>query len=152
MICKLKKIYLFNIYINDLFLFSEDFLIANYADDCSPYEFSLSIDDVIGKPQLKPNPVKWHLLLIEIGDQYFVNMGSKCIFNSNEEKILGVYFDNKLYFKCHLHKLCKRACIKLHALARISNFMSLSSNIVFSYRCVTAGTFTHKLTKFTKVL
>ena len=27
---------LFNIYINDLFLFSRDFNIANYADDCSP--------------------------------------------------------------------------------------------------------------------
>ena len=33
---------LFNIYINDLFLFSSSFKIANYADDCSPYEFSPS--------------------------------------------------------------------------------------------------------------
>ena len=63
---------LFNIYINDLFLFSEDFPIANYDDDCSPYELRPSIDDVIGKLQedskllinqydsnyLKPNPVK----------------------------------------------------------------------------------------------
>ena len=40
---------LFNIYINDLFLFLESFEIANYADDCSPYEFSGSIDDVIHK-------------------------------------------------------------------------------------------------------
>ena len=31
---------LFNIYIKDLFLFSKDFTIANYADDCSPFEFS----------------------------------------------------------------------------------------------------------------
>ena len=130
---------LFNIYINDLFLFSEDFPIANYADDCSPYELRPSIDHVIVKLQenskllinwyesnyLKPNPGKWHLLLSEIGDEYFVNIGSKCIFNSKEEKILGVYFDNKLNFKCHLRKLCKRSSIKLHALARISNFMSL---------------------------
>ena len=27
---------LFNIYINDLFLFSQNFSMANYADDCSP--------------------------------------------------------------------------------------------------------------------
>ena len=40
---------LFNIYINDLFLFSSSFKIANYADDCSPYEFSGSINDVISK-------------------------------------------------------------------------------------------------------
>ena len=135
---------LFNIYIYDLFLFSEDFLIANYADDCSPYELSRSIDDVIGKLQenskllikwygsnyIKPNPVKWLLLLSEIGDEYFVNIGSKCIFNSKKEKILGVYFDNKLNFKCHLRKLRKRASIKLHALvARISNFRSLDKDI-----------------------
>ena len=120
-------------------MFSEDFPIANYADDCSPYELRPSIDHVIVKLQenskllincyesnyLKLNPVKWHLLLSEIGDEYFVNIGSKCIFNSKEEKILGVYFDNKLNFKCHLRKLCKRASIKLHALARISNFTSL---------------------------
>ena len=30
---------LFNIYLNDLFLFSDEFDMANYADDCSPYEF-----------------------------------------------------------------------------------------------------------------
>ena len=38
---------LFNIYINDLFLFSESFEIANYADDCSPYECSGSIDAAV---------------------------------------------------------------------------------------------------------
>ena len=67
----------FNIYINDLFLFSSTFNIANYADDCSPYEFSGSINDVIRKLEndsiilikwydcnhLMPNPDKWHLLL-----------------------------------------------------------------------------------------
>ena len=40
---------LFNIYINDLFLFSRHFNMTNYAGDCSPYEFSGSIDDVILK-------------------------------------------------------------------------------------------------------
>ena len=40
---------LFNIYINDLFLFSKDFNLANYADDCSPFEFSGTIDEVIKK-------------------------------------------------------------------------------------------------------
>ena len=37
---------LFNIYINDLF-FSDEFQMMNFADDCSPYNFSLSINDVI---------------------------------------------------------------------------------------------------------
>ena len=38
---------LFNIYINDLFLFSKDFNVANYADDCSPFEFRGTIDNFI---------------------------------------------------------------------------------------------------------
>ena len=39
----------FNIYINDLFLFSTDFKIANYADDCTPLEFTATIHNVILK-------------------------------------------------------------------------------------------------------
>ena len=38
-----------NIYINDLFLFYTNFKIANYADDCSPFEYSGTINDVILK-------------------------------------------------------------------------------------------------------
>ena len=67
---------LFNIYINDLFLFCDELKIVNYADDCSPFEFSGSSNDVIRKLEddstiliqwyksnyLKPNPDKWHLL------------------------------------------------------------------------------------------
>ena len=37
---------LFNIYINDLFLFSAGFLMCNYADDCFSYEFSLPLEDL----------------------------------------------------------------------------------------------------------
>ena len=129
---------LFNIHVNDLFLFSDDFLMSNYADDCSPYEFSYTTEEVIIKLEkdatfliewyknnyLHPNPKKWHLLLSEIGDQHCVKIGQQFILNSVNEKVLGFFFDNKLNFKCHLNKLCKKASQKLHALARVSNFMS----------------------------
>ena len=91
---------LFNIYINDLFLFLNCFDIANYADDCSPFEFSSSLDDVINKLEkvsliliewyecnyLKPNPDKWHLLFSEPGDEITINIGNECISNSTNEK------------------------------------------------------------------
>ena len=129
---------LFNIYINYIFLFSKSFNIANYADDCSPYECSGSIDDVIQKLEndsrilmdwyeinyLKPNPDKWHLLLSEIGEDLTISIGGKEFSNGVNEKILGVYFDNKLNFKTPITKLCKKASEKLHALARLSNLMS----------------------------
>ena len=97
---------LFNVYINDLFLFSNSFDIANYADDCSPFEFSSSIEDVINKLEkdslvliewyesnyLKPNPDKWHLLLSEQGDEMTINIVNDCISNSTDQKILWVIF------------------------------------------------------------
>ena len=43
---------LFNIYINDL-CFSQEFQMANFADDRSPYDLY---------NYLKPNPDKWHLI------------------------------------------------------------------------------------------
>ena len=92
--------------------------MCNYADDCSPYEVSLPLEDVIHKLEeyslvlmewyesnyLKPNPDKWHLLFSEVGDKYAVQIGNEMISNSAEQKILGIYFDNKLNFKCHLNK------------------------------------------------
>ena len=71
---------IFNIYLNDLFIFSEELDMANYADDCSPYESSVSVDDVIFKLEndarllmewytnnyLSTNPDKWHLLLMNL--------------------------------------------------------------------------------------
>ena len=111
--------------------------MANYADDCSPYESGKSIEEVILKLEndskclldwfiinrLKPNPDKWHLLLSDKSTDHVIKIGYKGISNNKEEKILGVYFNNKLNFNTHLERICKRASQKLHALARISNLM-----------------------------
>ena len=91
---------LFNIYINDLFLFSKDFNLANYADDCSPFEFS----DVIKKLEddsctlikwhdsnyLKPDPDKWHLVLSDTNENMVICIADDRIANSSYEKILGI--------------------------------------------------------------
>ena len=112
--------------------------MTNFADDCSPYDCSLSTDDVIYNLEtqtklliewynanyLKPNPDKWHLILSKSDSTLFVKVAEKSIFNSKKEKVLGVYFDSKLNFEYHLEKLCKKASQKLHALARVSSFMS----------------------------
>ena len=113
---------LFNIYINDLF-FSDEFQMMNFADDCSPYNFTLSINDVIHTLEkqtallielykcnyLKSNPDKWHLILSEREPTLFANVGNKRIFNSNNEEVLGGYFNNKLNFEYHIGKLCKKS-------------------------------------------
>ena len=61
---------------------------------------------------------------------HVIKIDNEEILNSTEEKILGVYFDNKLNFNDHVKKLDKKASQKLHALARLSNFMSIRQRII----------------------
>ena len=53
-----------------------------------------------------------------------VRIGNDIITCSNSIKLLGVTIDNKLYFKEHLTNICKKVSNKLHALDRVSNYMS----------------------------
>ena len=53
-----------------------------------------------------------------------ISLGNELVPNSECEKILGIHFDRKLDFNTHVTILCSKAGQKLHALGRISNFMS----------------------------
>ena len=73
---------------------------------------------------MKDNADKCHLLVttnsaVSASTEEFV------INNSNEEKLLGIKIDNKLSFENYVSALCKKASQKLHALARIVNYMNL---------------------------
>ena len=101
-------------------MFSSTFNIANYADDCSPYEFSDSINDVIGKLEndsitlikwydsdyLMSNHEKWHLLSVtRARDDLSITVGNNCVLNASCE--IGVYFDNKVLIymsQCYVKK------------------------------------------------
>ena len=86
--------------------FSHEFQMMNFADDCSPYNFSLSINYVIHTLEkqttlliewykciyLKPNLDKVHLILSEREPTLFTHAGNKCIFNSNNKKSIGSIF------------------------------------------------------------
>ena len=130
---------LYNYNSNDLFLFTLLF-VANYADDNSPFSTSDSIPHVIDSLEidaknllswiqyngLKANPDKFHLLLSEKDETINIEVGGFEISNSQTEKLLGVTIDNKLTFKPHVANLCSKASQKLHALARIGNYMNFS--------------------------
>ena len=130
---------IFNIYLSDLFLFTEDSDIANYADDNSPYACAKDIESVISKLEevskillnwvynnvLKANPDKFHLLLSNSDVNLTANIEGLQVFNSKSEKLLGITIDNNLTFNEHVFNLCKKATQKLHALARVSGYMNL---------------------------
>ena len=73
---------------------------------------------------MKANPDKFHLLLSKSDENISINIDGNQILNSKCEKLLGVTIDNKLTFDEHVSGLCKKASQKLHALARVANYMS----------------------------
>ena len=74
---------------------------------------------------MKLNADKCHLLVTRDTD-VTVKIGEFDVHNSREEKLLGVKTDAKLSFENHVSFLCKKASQKLHALARVVNFMDLA--------------------------
>ena len=122
---------------NDIFWFTPDINIANYADDTTPYATEDNIKQLIkileqntekinewyGDNYMKSNDDKCHLLITSRVETT-AKVGNHHIRNSASEKLLGVTIDSKLNFNEHVTKLCKNASAKLHALARISNYMT----------------------------
>ena len=130
---------LFNIFINDIFLFVEISNLCNYTNDNSLFAFGKTFDEVTTKLQN-------HFLILDEWpfNNFFVLNSEKCHFmtlgtpntspnfkckniaikNSASGKLLGVIIDNKLDFTEHLNTVCKKANLKLHALNGISGFWS----------------------------
>ena len=57
-------------------------------------------------------------------DKLKINVKGSAISNEKIVKLLGVALDNKLSFEPHLNVVCKKVSQKLHALARVSKFIS----------------------------
>ena len=130
---------LYNINSNDLFFFVL-LDICNFADDNSPFTVAPEISNVLNRLEneatlllnwikkngFKANPDKFHLVLSEKDVNYSINVDGFEIKNSSNAKLLGIKFDNKLTFNEHIQDLCTKASKKIHALARVSNYMTLN--------------------------
>ena len=93
----------FNIYLIDLFMFTEHFDLVNYADDNTPYACEKSIEEVIVTLEksaasvfqwiksnyLKANPEKSHVVLSDTQERY-INILSESIQNTPSEKLLVI--------------------------------------------------------------
>ena len=128
---------LYNINSNDLFMFLL-LEIANFADDNSPFTDAPTIPRVISELEQesirlqnwlrnngqKANPDKFHLMLSSPDENYFANIGNFLIKNTKTQKLLGLKIDNKLTLRDHVANMCSKASQKLHALSRVSNYMT----------------------------
>ena len=73
---------------------------------------------------MKPNEDKRHLFVVNPAEELSVKLGNETIINSTSVDLLGIKIDDKLNFNEHVTKLCKKGSQKLHALARISKYLS----------------------------
>ena len=74
---------------------------------------------------MNANADKCHLLVTR-DTGVTAKIGELDVKSSREEKLLGVKIDSKLFFENHVSSLCKKASQKLHAVARVVNFMDLA--------------------------
>ena len=126
---------LFNIYINDIFLFVDEAFLSNYADDTALY--SIHKNHISNQSVLKRNFIclqKWfyeNYMVLNPGKCCYMTFGSKfnndllledgtTIPSAEEHVVLGITIDSHLNFHSHLKQLCKKVANKLNALTRIA--------------------------------
>ena len=128
---------LFNIYINDIFLFTDENKIANYADDTTPYNIKTNYTELLNTLQLeshtltewfninflKLNASKCKLLVSHRKNELSIDIEGKTIICEKSVKLLGITIDSQLTFYEHISSICKKVSLKLHALARVSHLM-----------------------------
>ena len=128
---------LFNIFINDIFFFIKYTKMANYADDNTLYSMSTTIENLLKTlesetttildwfrvNEMKPNDDKCHLIVCN-KDDLSVKLGNETIQSSDSVELLGITIDKNLNFTAQVSNLIKKGNQKLHALARISKYVS----------------------------
>ena len=110
----------------------------SYANDNTPYVCSENVDVTLEKLEevgkllfewfsnnfLKANADKCHLIL-STDESFSINIDNEVIKNSSNKKLLGINLNNRIGFDTHVANICNRVSKKLHALARISQFMNI---------------------------
>ena len=134
---------LFNIFMNDLFYFIEDGKIANYADDSTYHTIKENIMELLKTleketytvlnwfcfNEMKSNDDKCHLLVANEGtiryqSHNFIYLRKTFLEGEEQVKLLGIQIDQNLTFDAHLNGVIKKGNQKLHALMRVSKYLS----------------------------
>ena len=109
---------LFNIFFCDMFLILDHTYVASYANDSTRYTVNENAGEVIrtleqiSRPllqwfkdnKIKLNPNKCHLILSG-KENIGINVGNVVIKYSQNEKLLGVFFDEKATFGYHIENM-----------------------------------------------
>ena len=125
--------------------------IASYADDNTPNTYDSDLYTVLSKLKnftycvftwfkenhMKPNGNKCNLL-VTTEKSVSINIDRSNKTNKKEQKLLGIKFESSLSFKGHITNFCKKTNQKLHALARIVNYMDFPKRKVLMKTFITS--------------
>ena len=129
---------LFSVYTCDMFFQIHSSEFSSYADDNTPFASAQNHEKLIKSLQstlngvlewyqesyFKANADKCHLFLSPFCNKEMTLANYK-IASSNSEELLGVVIDSEVIFAKHIENICRKTNQKLHALARVANFMTL---------------------------
>ena len=125
---------MFNIYINDLMFLFLNTHVCNFADDTSLSAFGTNLEDLLYNLEqdvlsavtffdnnyMKLNPEKCHLMILgHLHEHIWTKVGDNMIWESMEEKLLGIILDKYLNFNSYLSNLCNKVSNKVTVLARL---------------------------------
>ena len=134
---------LFNIFINEFLLWTENAEPHNFADDntilCtekSQEELTKSLTSESEKAvkwfkenMMIVNPDKFQAIIIDRKNQCnnptTIEMNGIKIDSENSVKLLGLEIDSKLNFDKHITQLCKKSASQLNALCRLNSFLNM---------------------------
>ena len=151
--------FLFNVFINDSFLFNENCNFYNYADDNSLTYSSPDLNCIFTNLQIdcnnaidwftvngmKANPSKFQFMVISSQ-----RIEQKCLDTGNDitlpsepfVKVLGVTIDDRFQFSEHISAYCSKAARQLNVFSRISRNINLNSKSII-YNSFIASNFNY---------
>ena len=148
---------LFNIFINDLFLWIEEASLHNFADDNTLSAFAISIKELIRilendseiaikwfkENGMSVNPEKFHGIILNRCGRYpelhKMNFSGFEITTEKIVNLLGINIDYKINFNKHIGILCKKAGGQLNAICRMGKYVGENEKSVLIQSFVQAN-------------
>ena len=129
---------LFNIFINDLFLFINEVELVNFADDNTIYTSKKDVKEVLKVLEkesksaidwfktndMTVNSDKFQAMILSSDKKekkYDLNINNSIISSEKSVTLLGIEIDNKLNFDKQVSNICRKANNRLNAIGRIQN-------------------------------
>ena len=130
---------LFNIFINDLFLFINEVELANFADDNTIYTTKKNVEELIKVLEKERksatdwfeinnmivNTDKFQAMILSSDkkeNKYDLKINDSIISSEKSVTLLGIEIDNKLNFEKQVANICRKANSQLNAIGRIQIF------------------------------